>query len=159
MTEARKTELRRTYESIAGVVSDRQWQRIRKQVGVDTQAEEVKACSETIKDMQVFALLRRRYPRSEIDPVTLNRFKIFVKHFPLDGCEGSDLLKSIQKVLKPKPDDRTIRGWGYELECPLYLHRWYSKEELSLWVGKMLTQRRFRVDLALPNSKRAEAYF
>ena len=159
MTKLEKSLLRNTYESIAGVVSDRQWRRIRQQIGVEGQAEEMTASVGTINDMRAYALLRKKYPRSEIDPLDISRYKTFLEHFPFDGCEGEDLLKGIQKVLKPAPDDRTIRGWGYQLKCPLYLRRWYDKEDLNLWVGKMLTQRRFRVDMALPKCKQAQAFF
>ena len=153
-----KSKIRETYENIAGIVSDRQWRRIRREVGIESLADEQKVCPHVLKDVQAYAALRKMYPRSPIDPMDLTLYKAFLEHFPLDGCEGKDLLQSIQQLLKPTPDDRTIRGWGYAIECPLYLHKWYEKSDLEKWVSKMLTQRRFRVTATLPRCKRAEVF-
>lgn len=157
MATIEKSKARKTYESIAGNISDRQWLRIKNQLGIESVEDEWAASPSLIGDVMAYAALRKMFPRSPIDPIDLGHYRIFLEHFPLDGCNGFDLSKSIQRVLKPQPSDRTIRSWGYAINCPLYYQKQYSRDELNLWVSKMLTQRRFKVELTLPKCKRAQS--
>jgi len=147
-----KPVLRRGYESIAGVVSDRQWLRIRNELGIDDQNDLT-----ALEEIGAYASLRVMFPRSVLDPISVNQYRLFAKHFPLNGCTGKDLLLSAQRVLKPAPSDRTVRGWGYEIGCPLYLDKWYNKRELLLWTAKFFSQRKFKCVLTMPKARQVQS--
>lgn len=144
-----KRILRKTYENIAGSISDRQWRRIRHELGL--KVDDVS--DEALLDVKAYASLRRIFPKSSIDPTQIGRYRNFMDSFPLSGCNGRDLLNAIQKTLKPSPEERTVRDWGYAIGCPLYYEKWYSKQELELWVGKMLCLRRYKILWKLPGKR------
>jgi hypothetical protein len=146
-----KTVLRVAYESIAGEISKRQWRRIKKKLKT---SDELKGMPllEALAIVRVYAYLRLCNGNRLVTLEDVQE-KLWIDEFAKGmsvTITGADLIETFQ-ILQPGPSISTLRAWGREIGCPLYCDRWYSPEEVRLWIGKLATQTKFKF---VPNNHR-----
>lgn len=143
--------LRQRYEAVIGrSICDRHWLRIREWLGID--GDDLAA----VEVVESHARLRLMFPRSRFGVVEAIAYSKFLQEFPTSGS-GADLAESIQRVFKDRkgrpPSMKTLYRWGNDIGIPLYKHRFYTREEIAKWMGKVLTQRHFKSIHSLPSGK------
>lgn len=142
-----KSVFRNLYEMKCGQVSDRQWLRIRTFLKI----REVGCLSDRVTDQQLgrikaYGDLRLLAPKGKITLEDVDQYVKFSLAFPSDcQCSGADLIAGIQKVLDPSPSRSRCYAWGDEIGIPLSTKRWYGRDEIRTWIGKLLSLQRFRI--------------
>lgn len=149
--KGKKKVLRREYEAIAGKISDRQWRRIKANLGISDNAKGRELLS-ALPLIRAYGVLRVVNGKRKITLDDCCHYQWLAEFSEGVVCriQGRELVKVI-KLLKPTPGDSTIRRWGYELDCPLYLDKWYTPDETQLWIRKIATH---QVRFKLPTDKK-----
>lgn len=140
----KKITIREEYEAIAGSISDRQWRRIKRRLKISDSAQRRELIA-ALKMIRTYAALRLTNGRRLITLEDCKRHEWLGDFIKGLSCSitGRQIVKVFQ-LLKPIPSDATIRRWGYEIDCPLYLEKWYGPEETRKWIAKVATQTKFK---------------
>jgi hypothetical protein len=133
--------LRKEYESELGKsITDRTWYRIKKRLYLSSDTDPSR-----LQDVRIYARLRAVNRGGGIKLIQARNYERLCAEF----CEGNqfhagDLLKGIENNLNPKPHRSTIYRWGQQIGLPFRKNRWYTAQEIKIWLRKIIGQSRFK---------------
>lgn len=133
---ASKSWMHLEYERIVGgCISLRQWQRIRKALGV----EESNATH--ISLVQNFARLRKLSPRARIGLQQVQQLENLLILLANVSTDGAELMKAASLVFKKMPSERTFYRWGKKIGTEFSRNASYNRGEMHRWVELLVAVR------------------
>ena len=129
--------LRRTYENVAGEISDRQWRRIKSALQIRTTClREITAFKSKV---EIYAYLRLNAPKAAIRRADVEQFGRLLDEFPLQAMQGSDLKQTLLLVAERSGKgiaESTIYRWARAIGR-LEANRMYERRDVCYMAARL----------------------